>query len=157
MWGPHCVLYCSGWVQLLQHAMWDPSSPTRYQTHDPALQGRFSSTGPPGKSLDQIIHCDGGCPGHCKAFHSISGLQEPPTPYSASCDNRKCFQTFSNTHGDSTASGESCGFSRPPGSQWLSLFSVTPWHKELRLVIVHISQPSLLFIILCLAPPDVLF
>ena len=45
---PHCVMYCSGWVQLLPRAMWDPSSPVRDQTHDPALQGRFSTTGPQG-------------------------------------------------------------------------------------------------------------
>ena len=33
------------------HGMWDPSSPTRDQTRVPALEGRFSTTGPPGKSL----------------------------------------------------------------------------------------------------------
>jgi len=31
--------------------MWDLSSLTRDQTKSPALEGRFSTTGPPGKSL----------------------------------------------------------------------------------------------------------
>ena len=34
---------------------WDLSSPTRDQTHVPALEGRFLTTGPPGTSLVGVL------------------------------------------------------------------------------------------------------
>ena len=41
---------------LFLHGIWGLSSPTRDQTSSPTLQGRFLTTGPPGKSPKCILH-----------------------------------------------------------------------------------------------------
>ena len=45
----HGLSNCGTRAQLL-NGMWDLSSPTRDQTRFPALESRFLTTGPPGKS-----------------------------------------------------------------------------------------------------------
>ena len=45
---------CGPWAELLC-GTWDRSSPTRIEPVSPALQDRFLSTGPPGKSLSFLL------------------------------------------------------------------------------------------------------
>ena len=39
--------------------LWDFSSPTRIESISPALEGRFLTTGPPGKPLNYFLFCKG--------------------------------------------------------------------------------------------------
>ena len=53
--------------------MWDRPGPG-IELVSPALAGRFVTTGPPGKLLDEITLCCGDCPAHRWMFSSIRGL-----------------------------------------------------------------------------------
>ena len=50
---------------LLPHSTWDLSSPSRIKPLPPALEGRFSTTRPPGKPLSKILKW---------GFHHMNGL-----------------------------------------------------------------------------------